>query len=617
MKSLAFTRRCRHLLAAFTAVLLLWAWPAAAPGQIAGGTHLPAPQSVIDTPGPSPADSADLLREARNAQGLFERRRVQHSPWSRWSGAGPCDERVGRFCIRFGSDDPDDDRPSWTPPPDPPEVVEAREELLATLSRIAGQIPGDAWVAGQRVAYLAEVDEWEATLEAAALCEAEGWWCRGLQGFALHGLGRIEEAEAVFRQVLDDLPERERDRWEDPSLLTEIELYRELNRLDGEEEAKARDRVWTLSDPLFIVPGNAVWTEHMARRVLAEIRADARNGHGMGWADDMTQLLVRYGPVVAYERLLQPLHQIGPPPVLGRYDGTARHLVPLAEAVRSPSTSEPDHWRTDRRHARSRHAPPFAPRIHRLDADLTRFRRGDDLLLVASWEAPDEAVGGSALYLVDVADDAMTRYRFEAPFTGEAQGVGMGRVPAGGYLVSLEILDPEEREAWRTRAGVELPPVPRGVIALSDLLVMQTPETEGLSELEEGAEPDLTLEALVHREHSSLRLRPAPTEVIWEVYGLEDGTDRLRFELEAVEADRGLLRRAGEALRILSSPSPVRIGWEEGVDSAQLRNGAYLRRVVIDLTGRDSGTYELTLTLTPPGRTPTVVTRRIELVDEG
>ena len=601
---------------------------------------------VPPSPGPVVADSVQLVREARDAQSRFERLRVRHAPQSWWSGTGPCDERVGRFCLRFGQEGDEReevDRPSWTPPPEREAVTEAREELLVTLDRVGEAIPGDPWVAGQRISYLIEADRWERALEVARTCEASGWWCQGLEGVALHGLGRTLEAEERFRRVLEALDDDEREEWLDPSLVTEMELVGHLADLEGEELERERERIWALSNPLFLLEGNPVWTEHLARRVLALTREDARNGHAMRWGDDMTELLVRYGPVIAYERTREPMGYLGPPPVVGRYDPIPRHLIPSSEAVTNPSASKAADWSTHRRRTRSRHAPAEARRIHTMDSQVATFRRGDEVLIVVDWElavVPDlpevdslevgefeaEAIEvdsipavdadtelETGLFLVDVED--LEPIRFMAPRTGAQRGVATAQVPVGDYLLSVEALDAEDRRAWRHRRGVKTTPMTRGVVQLSDLLLLEPLEAE--AGIQEGEElEDLPLESLLLRGHTSLSLPPGPVEVVWEIYGLEGTEGRLDFELSATREDRSLLRRLGEALRIVSSRDPTRLRWEEGVRREDVADGTpYLRRVVMDLSALDPGHYDLSLAVTPPGRTPATTVRQIRLLD--
>lgn len=585
-----------------------------------------------------PPDSLALHREARSAQERFERTRVRHAPISWWSGSGPCDERVGRFCLRFGreSEEEEEDRPSWIPPPDAPEVLAARDDLLGTLEDIARQIPGDGWVAGQRVAYLTEVGRWEEALAAASACRGDDGWCRGLEGIALHGLGRTLEAEQAFQVLLDSLEPEEREEWEDPGVLGGVDWRRHLARLDRDDRTREENRIWHLSDPLFLLEGNPLWTEHLSRRVLAMTRETARNGHAMRWGRDMTELLVRYGPVVAYERTREPLSYVGPPLVVGRYDPVPRNLLPSFGAMVDPAESEARDWLTHQRRTISRHAPSLARRIHGMDAQITRLQEGDALIVRVDWALtdPPTSVEGDAilangrgalpedgspdetprfppdsllahLFLVDV--ETLERFEVEARLRdGRTRGAAVIQVPPGRYLLSMEGLDPEARRAWRHRAGVERGVAHRGVVTLSDLLLMESPE-------EAPSDKEIPVrDAGLARALSSLTVPAGPVEVLWEVYGLDGSEGELRFELKVEREGRSLLRRLGEAVRLLGGQDPLEVGWREGVPRDEVGGRAPLRRsMVVDLSSLPPGEYELTLSATPPGRTAVTSGRRL------
>src|SRR5690606_17608244 len=125
----------------------------------------------------SPEDSVDLLGAARSSQAAFERLRRNRLPETWSSGGGHCDERIGRFCLTFGPG-----RANWSPPPEDEEVVEARDTLIAGLGWVAGLVPGDTWIAGQRVRYLVEARRFDEAVAAAAECRAAAWWCAALAG---------------------------------------------------------------------------------------------------------------------------------------------------------------------------------------------------------------------------------------------------------------------------------------------------------------------------------------------------------------------------------------------------------------------------------------------------
>ncbi|HUE95565.1 MAG TPA: hypothetical protein VMN39_02850, partial [Longimicrobiaceae bacterium] len=134
--------------------------------------------------GPSPstaADSTRLHRSARSQQADFERIRRNRLPEVWRGGSGRCDERIGRFCLTHSRD-----RSNWEAPPEHPEVLVRRNELIENLERTARQLPGDDWVAGQWVRYLVEAGRFEEAIVAARACRAEPSWCHALAGFAHH-----------------------------------------------------------------------------------------------------------------------------------------------------------------------------------------------------------------------------------------------------------------------------------------------------------------------------------------------------------------------------------------------------------------------------------------------
>src|SRR3989454_12816547 len=97
-------------------------------------------------------DSLTTLRAARRAQATFEAIRRQHLPYGSGHAGGPCDLRIGRFCYWY-----DDDRsPPEHPPAEPQPIRNARATLLAALDDAGARLPGDEWIAGQRVRYRSE-----------------------------------------------------------------------------------------------------------------------------------------------------------------------------------------------------------------------------------------------------------------------------------------------------------------------------------------------------------------------------------------------------------------------------------------------------------------------------
>jgi hypothetical protein len=513
-------------------------------------------------------DSATLRSQARDAQIRFERVRVFRAPLGHGSASGTCDEVVGRFCLRFSATDETESRPPWRPPPEHPAVEEARATLDSTLASIAADLPSDGWVAGQRVFYRAEVGDWEGALEAALACRSpEPGWCGMLEGLARHGGGDPLGASRAFEDALELLPEEERRVLLDLESLLERPVQEALRALPQPERGWLEERLWLVGNPLFLAGPDALRNEHLARHVVARTRIDARNPHGLRWGDDLTELLVRFGPVVGWERVREPVGMIsGPTQVSGRYSWDAKGIFPTLEGVLDPVSAPPEAFPAASFRARSRHATPTHPRIRALEARTTRFRRGaehDSLLVVTAWRVPPpaawdsvppRAVDEAALFLVGVSAAAPVRHE-AAP--GEA-GVTLARAPGEGWWLSMEVGDQEGGRAWRHREGLPWAPLPPGRLALSDLLLLR-PDDDGPA-----PGPEDRLEDHAGRALPSDTLEERRVEVAWEVYGLPRDPDRLRFVVAVEPEGRGLFRRAGEALRILSPMEPVEIRWEEG-----------------------------------------------------
>ena len=88
-------------------------------------------------------DSLKLLAKAKEAQARFERFREQRIPPELAGYGGGCDDLIGRFCLRFGDGEDEDE---WQVPEEPVEFGMARIRVLDELAEVGQGIPGDSWV---------------------------------------------------------------------------------------------------------------------------------------------------------------------------------------------------------------------------------------------------------------------------------------------------------------------------------------------------------------------------------------------------------------------------------------------------------------------------------------
>lgn len=614
--------------------------PAATPRAPAAATGTTVvPPAVRDTP----PDPDVLLEHGRDRQRGFERTRRWRVPIRFGSAGGQCDEVVGRYCLWH-----DPDGPEWEPPPERPEVTEARNDLLEMLARAQEALPAGAsgargWVAGQRVRYLVEAGRGEEAVAAARTC-GPGWWCRALEGYALHALGRHPEAEAAFGWALEEMPGRTLEEWRDVSLLLEGEAADRYGELEGEDRRRFEARLWWLSDPLYLVPGNDRRSEHFARRTASRMREEASHPRGERWGTDLQELLLRYGEPAGYEREAPGrLRTRGRPRLVAHHEPDARRFLPSPEALLDPFSAGPDGWRPLDPRPRTSYGPPYMDSVADLEHRVAVFRRGDSARVVAAYRADvgdGEAEGrGEVEALLRLDRGPGPGSASEAGAAGAAAGTyapdaGAGRradvaragssvvrgtaathagdgpagaltvaVPARPHLLALEVLDREGRMGWRARHGLRLSPHPEGVPGLSSLLLLRP----------EGA-PAASLAGAVPR------VRPpgafVPGEAVglfWELYGPRLLLQEARVSV-TLRGGGGWLHRVAGALGLGGEEEKAGVEWRGGVAAeGRIHSGGLLFRLP---RGLEAGDYRLELSVRVPGFDPLVSEREIQVEEE-
>ena len=377
-------------------------------------------------------DSLSLLEEARDVQARVERYREQRTPPELASSVRRCDEIVGRFCFRF--EELNESLP-WQAPQDPVELELARTRAITELAVIARKIPGDLWVLGQRVYYLGEAHAWQNAASVALRCGGQvHWWCTALLGYVHHRSGRFTLAEELFDRALQEMPPDTTAKWRSTEYL--LQSGGDAVFESAPDPQRMEDRLWMLSDPLYLVDGNDRKTEHYARQVLVRLQADAVNGMGLDWDQDLEQITLQWGAPRAWSRerdlptgdtLVDTRRMIS--------HRWGREFLPSPEVLKDPSRATSDEWRLGKaarmelrgsnqlpdllnsgseldaamgnvqlidvtalfreglanKGPRTAHTPPYAPAIDRLDTQVARFRRGDSLLVVGAFAPAPKA----------------------------------------------------------------------------------------------------------------------------------------------------------------------------------------------------------------------------------
>jgi len=550
------------------------------------------------------SDSLDLLGAARSDQASFERFRRNRLPATWGGGSTRCDERVGRFCLnhtRGGAD--------WIAPPEDEDVVAARSNLIDGLGQIAALMSGDGWIAGQHVRYLVEARRLDEALVTARQCRAEPWWCAALTGFVHHYAARPTAADSAFARALEAMEAEERERWSDLSLILDEESVRTYRRLRGEDRTSFEDRFWRLADPLLTQPGNELRAEHLARNVWDEMQRRAQSVDGFSWGYDVREILIRYGWPTGWEQTRQFGMTTGPLPLISHYSSAPHYLLPPPDALLDESATG-GVWESEGPRARTGYNVPIEDSIARWFSPLSHqvaiFTRGDSSFVVAAYSLPEDSVPADAVVNAGLAllptVDATLEPQVVLSGSAGRTGATMLATPSRSTLLSIEVVVPSERRLARARYGVDLAPVPPGMLALSDLLLLRG----------EAALPD-SLHQAVDAALGSTRMRSGEQiGIYWEVYGVDPAaTPQISLSLRLLAARTGWLRRLGEMTGLLREVAPIRLRWEEGISS-----GPYLpRSVSIQIPEVSPGDYAIELTVEAPGREALSVRRGIEIVD--
>lgn len=552
----------------------------------------------------TPQDSADLVDAGRKDQAAFERIRRNQLGYTWGGGSSRCDERIGRFCLNHmgGGDD-------WTVPEEPEEVLEARADLVLGLRMAAEIIPGDHWIVGQRVRYLVEAREFDEADAAVRQCRAETWWCAALAGYTFHYSGRPAEADSAFRVALDSMDADQRERWTDLSLILDERSVRLYRRLEDDDRAAFEDRFWRLADPLLIRPGNELHAEHLSRHVWAEMQERAETVERLSWGWDLREILIRYGWPVGWEQTRNFGMTSGPPPLVSHYSSAPRRLLPPPEAL-FDSTATSGEWDVEEEKTRAGYNIPLPDTIARWFAPLAHqvaiFPRGETARIAAAFELPRDSLPAdvdvdASLTLLPARDPSLAVLTHTAE-SRQPFGAMVMEAPAIPLVVGIEVLVPAEKRIARARYGVDLSPIPPGLISLSDLLLLR-----GDTELPE------SLEEAVPLARGSARVVPGERiGIYWETYGIDPGEyDLLTMSLRLLQPRVGWLRRLGQRTGLLRDSDAIRLRWEEPVTTGPLLP----RSVHVEVPPVKPGVYAIELSVEVPGREGLTVRREIQVGD--
>ena len=547
-------------------------------------------------------DSQQILSAAKSAQRRFERTRRRHLPWT-YPRSGPCDLRIGRICL-WDLDGNDED--DWFDPEEDPVIGAARTELIALLDSAAAAIPGDEWIAGQRVRYLVEAGDIGGALTATSECQAAPWWCSALTGYAYHANRRFALAEQAFIDALLEMNEETRCEWSDLSRILDGDLRSRYRDLDCAERAPLQRRILWLADPFHSVDGNELATEHYSRQVYSALLKEAESPEGGRWGGDMHRFVMRYGWTHGWERVRTNASSQLRPSIRWHQAHGAKYFLPTADILDRPADTEPSEWNLEPHLPRAGHAPAYALRaFHTLAHQVAGFRRGDSLILATTFELIDDSVPPDAeiqAALVFTADEFTPPLIVREVFHSNSGAIAT-TVPNTAQLMSYELLAPEQQRAARARFGIEpsrlltiAPPLPSDTAGgpLPHFDALARPALSGILITAVRDSLPESLDEAIAAARPNTRMRPGERfGLYWELYGAGAAVHRITTSLTLTKQGKSLFKRIVGVFGLGSDKPPVSLEW---IDAPSPDSNMYPRAVAVDLPANlPDGSYQLRL----------------------
>ncbi|MEP6834076.1 MAG: hypothetical protein ABJB74_11805 [Gemmatimonas sp.] len=253
-------------------------------------------------------------------------------------------------------------------------VEEKRARLNTALEQAQQQLPGDPWIAGQRVHFLIDAGQNKEAIQSAAQCISGKWWCSTIAGDAYYRANQIMSADAAFTVAIEALQGKQRCEWTDITLLLTTGAFTDGARgnyhdQSCEQRLLSEDKFWWLSDPLLSEEGNDRRVEHFARKTLVLLHKAIRKDEHYDWRPDhngevINELLIRYGWPTASVwggaaldiehanfvsptktdlkvRMFEP--RMGPYSTM-EYSRGRVHLSPKWDVLKAVAKAEPDDW---------------------------------------------------------------------------------------------------------------------------------------------------------------------------------------------------------------------------------------------------------------------------------
>jgi hypothetical protein len=527
---------------------------------------------------PQRIDSAEISDHAHDLQASFETRRRRMLP--RFY-IGTVDQNhcliVGRFCEWHPN------LKDYTIPEEGSDIIKARNKLLHDLERASAVIPGDDWIMGQRIRYLVEGHDTSAVAVARA-CRATKWWCDALLGLSLHVRGDYVAADSAYALALDEMPSPLRCHWMNLSPLLDDDIRGTYHKMTCAQREAADARIWWVSDPLYMTPGNERRTEHYSRVLHTMLQQNSVNTYGSSWGGDLAELILRFGWAEKWtQEPSRSMYADAKPSITGHEREPGYHFFLTQRPPDSLAQIVDSIFDIFQFPPREQYSPAYTNGFVRLDAQVARFRRGDSTKIVAAFDVTTDTIFGKHRFdaAVVAMGDESTSPSMTLVNESPMKNVLTVSTPWHEQLIGVELLAKDSTAAARWRSGFAEIPLDSGKISVSDLLFV------------DGA-PSLptSLDDAITRGHGGTSFRRnVQVGLFWEIYGSTPADSALPVTLTITPVEESLFRRAFRVLRIVPKASPLNIRWQENGAAGVMSP----RSVVLDLSAVPAGKYSVKL----------------------
>jgi hypothetical protein len=454
------------------------------------------------------------------------------------------------------------------------------------------------------------------------------------------GLERL--ADSVWTNALYRIPLEERCLWLDPTdAIRSDSLRAVVAAMPCDARVSFSERLWWLSDPLYLTAGNERRSEHLSRQVAllldaySEQRLDSSYvdmiSRGLRQTQAEEQLLggndlaslFRHSPADitlsrvfapaphGYQELVRRLgvpgyfHITRPEPgttpqLVALLPGPRFSFVPSAAALLNHTASQPTDWRViDDDHYEFLALPDRE--FMELDYQVAMFRRGDSARIVVASDLaqhPQLWKGGALAALIARRDYAEAGVVLQKRLRGDIY-VEFASLPAGRTFVSMEVLSRDSSLAGRVRFGAGPPPMPEQRVTMSDALLF-APRARLPTDLEEAGVLALG---------NAFLERGGRAGIYWEVYGLVAG-EQPTVTISMTMESPGIFRSLGRAITGRPAVDRLSVEWDE----APSDGGAVgVRATNLDLAALATGVYTLSLQVQVAGQQTLSTSRLVEI----